>query len=77
MQAILCKVMSPTDTTGTSILATCYGGRLRQGLDYELSTEENALAAAKALAAELGWPTEGIVIGQLPDGNYAAICTTK
>lgn len=69
MQAITVKYLGPTDTLGTRYKATHTGAFKSVTLpaDYSLNSDDNYLAAAKALADALGW--EGDYIGgHIQDG---------
>ena len=54
-QAIETKYLRATDTKGSRIKASAFGGSITVGYDYELNTWENHRAAADALIAKMGW----------------------
>lgn len=73
MQAIVTKYKSPTNTTGSRIIASAAAGRKSVPYNSALTLDANHIEAANALMAKLGWTREGIAItgtGSLPDGNY-------
>lgn len=81
MQAILTKYLSPTDTKGSRVKATCGAGSVTVSWDYGLSIENNHAAAAKELIRQLGWTDEAGYKGDwtggcLPSGDYA-FCLTN
>ena len=55
MQAITTRYLGPTNCRGSRIVAQCAARRIIVSWDYELNTEDNHKAAAKALIAQLGW----------------------
>lgn len=71
MQAIRTKVLGPTHTRGTRIVAVCAAKRVVTAFNHALSLGENHTNAAVALAVDLGWltPDTVIVSGTLPDGS--------
>jgi len=75
-QAIVTKFLSPTNTKGTRIKATCAAGSLTLNWEYEESSEENHRLAAQKLRDRLGW-SGSLISGCLPDGNYChCLCST-
>lgn len=54
-QAIQTKYIGPTNTKGSRIKATAFGGSVTVSYDDALSQEKNHQAAAIALAEKLGW----------------------
>lgn len=73
MQAIHTKYLVPTNHSGSRIRATCAAKRITLPWDCELEVEENHRLAALALAEMIGWSTEGLVTGCLPDGSYCHV----
>ena len=60
MQAITTKFLSPTDTRGSRIKASCPAGRITISYPYEVDGEQEAhTEAAKALIQKLGWTSNG------------------
>lgn len=80
MQAIQTKFMGPTNTRGSRIKATAAAGSITLGWDHALNSEQNHVAAARALCQKFGWvpkpgenyhtPTHS---GQLKDGSYVHV----
>jgi hypothetical protein len=54
-QAIETKYLRATDTKGSRIKASAFGGSITVGYDYELDVSANHRAAASALIAKMGW----------------------
>lgn len=90
MQAIITKYLSPTDTKGPRIKATCQRGSVTEPWAHEFTAEDNHRLAAVALCAsfanqdfaKLGqdpvnnpW-CRPFVSGCLPDSRYAHVFTT-
>ncbi len=79
MQAITTKFVNPTDTKGSRIKATAEAGSVTVAWDYDLNTEGNHTAAAKALCAKLGWVPAAdnryteTVAGYLKAGHYVHV----
>ncbi|MCA8110244.1 hypothetical protein [Burkholderia cepacia] len=55
MQAITTKYLSPTDTKGPRIKASCDAGSAIIPYPYELSGDDAHASAAMALVRKLGW----------------------
>ncbi len=71
MQSITTKFLSPTNTKGSRIKATCEAGNVTVSRDYGLEVGENHMAAADALRVKLGWNTKNypdMVGGDTKDG---------
>lgn len=68
MQAIQTKKVGPTGSHGARIRAKCDAGSITVARDFELDDEQNHVAAAKQLAAKLGW-TEDKGYGPLACGG--------
>ena len=62
MQGIETKYIKATDTKGSRIKASAFGGSITVGYDYELDTAENHAAAAMALIEKLGWQNTGLFV---------------
>ncbi len=60
-QAIRTAYHGPTDRSGSRIVASWGCGRRVFGYRHELDGEENHIAAAAAVAAELGWTLSSAV----------------
>jgi hypothetical protein len=54
-QAIETKYVKATNTRGSRIKATAWGGSITIGYDYALDTDGAHKAAADALIAKMGW----------------------
>jgi len=54
-QAIETKYIKATNTRGSRIKATAWGGTITVGYDYALDTDGAHKAAADALIAKMGW----------------------
>lgn len=54
-QAIETKYIKATNTRGSRIKATAWGGSITVGYDYALDTDGAHKAAADALIAKMGW----------------------
>lgn len=75
MQAVTIKFMGPTNTRGAGYKATSASGKsVSVSKDYELSEAQNAIRAAKALGAKLGWSGE-MVLGSTKDGYVAVFAS--
>ena len=73
-QAIVTKYLGPTNTKGSRIKATCYGGSLTVSYNHSLTDEENHILAAYELAVnKMKWKSwlrlKSIASGSLPDGK--------
>lgn len=67
-QAITTKFLGPTNFRGSRIKASAQAGSVTISYDHSTGSEENHLAAARALCDKFGWgwPVAG---GALPDGT--------
>lgn len=79
MQAIVTKYLSPTNTKGSRIKATCAAGSIT--VDFHsidaLHYEDRHQKAADMLREKLGWGDRGgLVSGGLPNGDYCHVFTT-
>lgn len=78
-QAIVTKVIGPTDTKDKRITARCGAGAITVGWNHALSDAENHIAARKALQFKLakGCPNNtwlaDMATGGLPDGTYVHV----
>ena len=54
-QAIITKYIGPTDLRGSRVKATAEAGSITLAWDDALNSEENHVAAARALAGKYGW----------------------
>lgn len=63
MQAIKTQYFGATNHRGARVKATCDAGSITVAWDYELSTEGNHHAAARALQNKLGWDDYGPLAG--------------
>ena len=71
MQAIQTKYLSPTNTRGSRIVATCDAGKITVPWDYAQGSFGNHQDAAMVLAAKLGW--DGTYVGgTLPNADTVA-----
>lgn len=74
-QSIETHFVCPTNHRASRVVATTPGGRkLVKQWRYDLNTDQNHLAAAEALRAELDWPP--IVGGGSTKRGYAWIVST-
>jgi len=75
LQGIATKYIGPSNTKGSRIKATAAAGSVTIGYDHRLNPEENHMAAAHALATNLGWienlSARGFELAQggSPEGN--------
>ncbi len=71
-QAIVTKFLSPTDTKGSRVKATCDAGSVVVSWSHSLNQSENHFAAMMKLCEKLGW--NGLIRqgGGLP--NNAGYC---
>ena len=74
MQAIQTKYLSPTNTRGSRVKASCQAKSKTLPWDHALNPSGNHTRAAKALATELGWNYGTWVSGELPDGSTVFCC---
>jgi len=73
-QAVETKYLGPTDTKGSRVKATAPAGSIIVSWDYALNTEDNHIAAAKALVAKYEWNYSELVTGSL---NNSYVHTLK
>ena len=87
MQAIITTYLSPTNTLGARIKATCERGSITVPFDYNFSSDQRHFAAAQALVNRfvkedqltLSEPprlnpwNRARAVGQLPSGSYAHV----
>lgn len=72
-QAIVTRYLAPTNHRGALVRAAAQAGVMFFPWDYAKSNIENYHAAAMALATKWKWPTEGAVMGALPNGDYVLV----
>lgn len=80
MQAIQTRYLSPTNTRGARIKATCAAGSITISYPYDLSGQACHRMAAEALVKKLDWthPNYGKLLGgQLESGDYAFVFNSK
>lgn len=75
MQAITTKFISPTNTRGSRIKATCDAKSITINWDYSLDVSANHTAAANKLASELGW--KGEWFGGSGKDGYVFVCANR
>ena len=90
MQAIITKYLSPTDTKGPRIKATCQRGSVTVAWDHEFTAQDNHKRAAVVLCGKFAnedfakrgedpmhniW-SRPFASGCLPNGAYAHVFTT-
>lgn len=76
MQAIQTRYLSPTNSRGARIKATCAAGSITISYPYELSGQAVHRKAAEALVNKLGWNDPhygGLLGGCLPNGDYCFV----
>lgn len=71
-QAITIKFRTPTATRGARVSASSPAGAREYAYAHELTTEENAHAAARSFIEDMGW-NEEFVIGSTGDASYVAV----
>ena len=71
-QAIAIKFLGATNTKGTRLKLTSYGGSITVPLDYGAVQEQRIRQAVDALLNKLEWSGE-YTIGCLPSGDYVAV----
>lgn len=71
--AISIKFTTPTATRGARVIASVASGKgsFTYGYNHELSTEENAAAAARSALVDLGWEGD-FVLAELGGASYVA-----
>jgi len=73
MQALKITFTTPTSSHGTKVKVSAPQGERKYQYSYELSTQENVVAAAKQYIVEQGWEGYGeLSFGNLGDGIYVA-----
>ena len=72
-QAIETKYLGPTNYRGSRITAKAPAGKVTLEWNYELSTEENHVEAAKALANKFEWNYDEMVTGALGNSYVHAL----
>jgi hypothetical protein len=78
MQAIITRYLGPTNFRGGRVKATCQAKSKTLEWDHALNPTQNHIAAAKAIATELGWNYGKWTGGELPDGKGTAfVCDSK
>lgn len=72
MNAVEVVYIGPTNHRQSSYRATSYSGKATIPADFRLNTDDNALAALRALCDKMGWPKgeEDWVCGVIHNGNY-------
>jgi hypothetical protein len=78
MQAIQTKYLSPTNTRGARIKATCAAGSITISYPHELSGQAVHRKAAEALVSKLQWDEIANLLGGcLPNGDYCFVFNSK
>lgn len=80
MQAIQTRYLSPTNSRGARIKATCAAGSITISYPYDLSGQAVHRKAAEALVSKLGWVDPhygGLLGGCLPNGDYCFVFNSK
>lgn len=72
MQALKISFTTPTATHGARVKVEAPQATKKYAYDHELSTEENAKAAAEQFRKEMNWPGE-LTIGHLKDSVYVGV----
>lgn len=72
MQAIVTKFISPTDTKGARIKASCDAGSITISYPYVNSEEACHALAAMALVRKLGWVPTNLNTGEHQNGYVGA-----
>jgi hypothetical protein len=72
-QAIETRYLGPTNTKGTRIKATAWGGNITVGYDYALDAQDNHRAAADALIAKMGWQGKYAQGGNVKGDGYVFV----
>lgn len=74
-QAIQVKYLGPTDTLGSRMKATAFGGSVTVEYRSGLHSEKNAEAAMLALVKKLEWDKFQAIwqCGVLPNGDYVFV----
>lgn len=74
-QAIVTKYLSPTNTRGARIRASCQAGSIIIPFDFSLDLNACHLKAVHALLDKLGWKPKAISMGWLPSNNAVFVFT--
>jgi hypothetical protein len=74
MQAIVTRYFGPGNVRGSRVKATCQAGSITLEWADNLNSNENHLAAAKAMVNKMGWHYGTWIAGGLPDGSYVWVC---
>jgi len=69
MQAIITKYLGATNSNGARVRAKCQAKAITVPWDHSLGVEGNHDAAARELAAKLGWRYGNWHRGGMPDGT--------
>jgi len=80
MQAIQTKYLSPTNSRGARIKATCAAGSITISYPYDLSGQACHRAAVDALLFDLGWDKDTfppLLGGQLNNSDYVFVFNDK
>ena len=74
LQAITIKFLSPTNTRGARLKASCFGGSVTIDFDYAATPEQRITQAVDALIDKMGWHNlGGYTMGSLQNGDYVAV----
>ena len=74
MQAIQTKYLSPTNSRGARIKASCAAGSITISYPYDLSGQAVHRKAAEALVTKLQWDEVASLLGGcLPNGDYCFV----
>ena len=68
-QAIMTRYIGPSNSRGSRIKATAWGGSVTVAYNDADNSEKNHARAAQALCAKMGWHQTGWVGGGTPDGR--------
>ena len=74
-QAILVRYKCATDKAGSRWVASGGGTRIVSPFDYE-SYDRGVIEAINKLMIKIGW-TGAYTVGELPNGDYAAVFKEK
>lgn len=75
-QAIVTRYHGPTNSRGSRIKATCWGGSITVPYSHSANSETNHARAAQALCEKMGWHRTGWVGGATPDERGWAFVAT-
>src|SRR5262245_41671506 len=70
-QAITTKYLGPTNVRGSRVKASCQAGSITLHWDDALNSDQNHIAAAKALAVKYEW--DGRWHGGAPNGSSGIV----